>query len=214
MKKNLIKIVLPLLLISEMGYTQEPQQAPGAFPSTSTLKGPYEKKITKNDLVGDWHIMANGRVFTITIKNNQGDLVIDGHSMGDISQVTWTKNRILTFLREVPNTDISQQYTGYFMTYSKGQYHTNGEPRKDAIADYKRRMAGFFEQLSPLLDEEEMIAGWYATRPANEPNNKKEKSFTLSKDNLRIDRTQNLNTSFDSVPSNLDTISAGITYDF
>ena len=131
---------------------------PGSFPKTGLFKGPYKRFTTIDDFVGDWHLMTNGRVRKISIKNNNGQLFIDGHGMGDISNVAWTKNGILTFTRKLSRTNLEQNFTGYFMQYS----YTD---RNGGMPDYKRRIAGTYTQVSPILRARN-TSGWYATQPA------------------------------------------------
>ena len=137
---------------------EDEQILPGSFPKTSIFKGPYKKSVTIEGFVGDWHVMANGRIYNIGIKNNNGQLVIDGHGMGDISNVAWTNDGILTFTRKVSRTNLEQNFTGYFMQYS----YTD---RNGGMPDYKRRIAGTYTQVSPILRGRN-TTGWYATQPA------------------------------------------------
>ena len=138
--------------------SEDEQILPGSFPKTGVFKGPYKRLLSIDDFVGDWHLMTNGRVRKISIKNNNGQLFIDGHGMGDISNVAWTKNGILTFTRKLSRTNLEQNFTGYFMQYSYTE-------RNGGMPDYKRRIAGTYTQVSPILNARN-TSRWYATQPA------------------------------------------------
>lgn len=158
--------LLASALFVTTGYSVGAELLPGSFPETGVLKGPYEKYITIDDLVGDWHIMANGRVYNASMSASGQQLSINGKGMGMISEVEWTKNGMLTFTRSISRANLIQRFTGYFMQYS----YTNNN---GGIPDYKRRIAGVLEQVSPVPLSVGNTSGWYATRPAgcsNGPN--------------------------------------------
>ena len=155
--------VLSLSLISINGCSNAPL-LPGSFPSTSIFPAPYVKAFNKTDIVGNWHMIANGRIYNLNIGQVNGKTNIQSR-LGRIDSVVWnTTTGKLSFQRylskskivngEVIHYKIIQNYTGYLMEYTK---------ENNSKKDYKWRISGTFMQVSPTIDKP--ISGWYATRP-------------------------------------------------
>ena len=154
---------LSLSLMGINGCSNAPL-LPGSFPTTSIFKDPYVKIFNKTDIIGNWHMMANGRIYNLDISQVNGKTKIKSR-LGRIDFVNW--NAItgkLTFQRYRPASTIVngkiipykiiQNYTGYLMEYTK---------ENNSKKDYKWRISGTFVQVSPTVHQP--ISGWYATRP-------------------------------------------------
>jgi len=154
---------LSLSLISINGCSNAPL-LPGSFPTTSIFPGPYEKTFNKTDIVGNWHMIANGRIYNLDISQVNGKTKIQSR-LGRIDSVDWNATTgKLSFQRYLPQSKIVdgevipykiiQNYTGYLMGYTK---------ENNRKKDYKWRMSGTFIQVSPTIHKP--VNGWYATRP-------------------------------------------------
>ncbi|MCA9689329.1 MAG: hypothetical protein KC636_06940 [Myxococcales bacterium] len=131
-----------------MPYIDLPQE-PGAFPETSVFPGPYAS--TKSPPLGSWKVMANGRVYTLTIAEERDGVVTADLSSGDIPLASWdAATGCLTFTRVVPDT-VEQEWAGYLMAASP--------------EDPKWRMAGTLRSVRSLNQYNVPLttAGWYAT---------------------------------------------------
>ena len=116
---------------------------PGTFPSDPTQFPGRHQNPTQLPL-GTWHLMANGRIFILTIQSVNGSDVQATFSSGSIGYAKWEPSSgKLTFTRI---TSITQEYRGYLMAYDNN--------------DTYWRLAGVFGDVS--VGEQ---AGWYATIP-------------------------------------------------
>ena len=146
-----------------------PTVLPGSFPKTGVFQGPYQQKFKRADIIGNWHMIANGRIYNLDISNKNGKLEVNSR-LGPITVTEWNPTigkfsfqRNRTNHKIINNKKISynliQNFTGYLMAYS----HETRKPGTQK--DYKWRMAGTFTQCTPLIHRSH--ASWYATRPRN-----------------------------------------------
>lgn len=117
---------------------------PGCFPADPTaFPAPHHQPSTLP--VGEWRLLANGRIYIFDITAVTGSRVTADLSSGDIEGAHWdVGNSSLTFIRVLPG--LRQEFTGYLLHYSK--------------ADPKWRMAGVFGDVTVGPQ-----SGWYATLP-------------------------------------------------
>lgn len=117
---------------------------PGCFPAEQTaFPGPW--KTSAKLPQGDWHVMANGRIYTLTITAVSGSQVTATLTSGTIEDATWdAATGTLTFVRVLPH--VKQRFTGYLLHFDD--------------ADTKWRMAGIFGDVAVGPQ-----SGWYATQP-------------------------------------------------
>jgi len=152
---------------SDIQVIQLEQPLPGAFPRTSVFQG-YYKHIRDMDLyfpTGDWRLMANGRVYTFSVKIENEKLVVES-SLGNIENIDWNKDTgeiKFTRKRDLGENQgnrrkLRQRFKGFLMTYADGK-------QAGSQRDYKWRMAGTYRQRSPRLDWNKRRSGWYATLP-------------------------------------------------
>ena len=116
---------------------------PGCFPADlSAFPGPYRKSSSLP--LGEWHVLANGRIYTLQITEVSGSMVTAQLSSGDIEGATWdAATGKFTFSRVLPK--LRQEFTGYLLHYDEG-------------ADLKWRIAGVFGDVKVGPQ-----SGWYAT---------------------------------------------------
>ncbi|MEM7051949.1 MAG: hypothetical protein AAF604_19940 [Acidobacteriota bacterium] len=93
---------------------------PGSFPANSVYGGPYQYP---SDLpLGEWNMMANGRIFQLDLQSISGLQVQGTISSGDFLNGKWSGTTgpsllgVLTFVRV---TQIKQYFTGYLMHHSE-----------------------------------------------------------------------------------------------
>lgn len=120
--------------------------SPGCFPDQiSAYPGPYSSSPAIP--LGDWHVMGNGRIYTLTIISESGGVVQARLSSGDVTDAKWNASeQKLTFKRIIPGV-VEQEWIGYVMAYD--------------AKDLKWRMAGTLRNLTAPL----VTAGFYATLP-------------------------------------------------
>ncbi|MEM9458955.1 MAG: hypothetical protein AAGF11_32550 [Myxococcota bacterium] len=126
-------------------------QHPGSFPSSSIYGGPYRESSALP--TGEWHVMANGRIYALKIVKVSGGQVEASLTSGEVSAAKWSASeRILVFTRSVPG-QVEQEWTGYLMAYS--------------AKDPKWRIAGTLRNVRSLGEHSVPLgtSGWYATRP-------------------------------------------------
>ena len=120
-----------------------PITLPGTFPpQPSEFPGPYQRP---RDLpLGKWSVLANGRIYILTINGVTANNVVEGEfSSGDFERATWDPDTlVLTFYRVLPQ--LTQKFTGYLLYYDQ--------------SDTLWRMAGTFGD-ARVGDQ----SGWYAT---------------------------------------------------
>jgi hypothetical protein len=121
----------------------------GCFPSSAIWGGGGRRYLAGSTLpLGEWHVMANGRIHFLNIISVSGGIVKAEYN--DLPIEGRWDGRVLTFTRvETRGIDLRQNFTGYLMNYL--------EP------DPKWRMAGVFQ--NERKDDPIGPAGWYATRP-------------------------------------------------
>ncbi|EDM80628.1 hypothetical protein PPSIR1_37084 [Plesiocystis pacifica SIR-1] len=118
---------------------------PGAFPKSALFDGPYTA--VPELPLGKWSVIANQRIYVLTIHGEKGGEVSAELNSGDVVDAKWdSKNQRLTFTRVVPNV-VKQSWTGYVMAHDPD--------------DPKMRMAGTFENIKPIVSPN--ASGWYAT---------------------------------------------------
>lgn len=117
---------------------------PGCFPAEQTaFPGPYHPPSAL--ALGEWHVLANGRIYTLNVTAVTGGRVTARLSSGEIERAAWdATTRRLTFIRVL--RELRQEFTGYLLHYDS--------------ADPKWRMAGVFGDV-----EVGPQSGWYATLP-------------------------------------------------
>lgn len=116
---------------------------PGSFPSDPTqLPGPH--RIASELPLGTWHLMANGRIFLLTIHSVDGSEVVADIDSGSIGYAKWDSSSGKLLFTRV--TSITQRYTGYLLHFDDRETHW--------------RLAGVFGDVQ--VGEE---AGWYGTTP-------------------------------------------------
>lgn len=129
-----------------MHHVTEDVTEAGCFPSSAIWHG--ERYHTASALpLGEWNVMANGRIHRLNIINVSGSTVTGEYNGLPIDAGHWD-GKMLTFIRvETRGIDLRQKFTGYLM------HHVS--------PDYNWRLAGVFgkEELP------EPQAGWYATLP-------------------------------------------------
>ena len=115
---------------------------PGCFPSdVTTFNDPFIKPETLP--LGEWKMMANGRIYNFEITDVRGNRFAANFSSGDIVDGSWDADSCkINFYRVLPV--LKQEFTGYLLSHDQ--------------RDRKWRMAGTFYQES--LD---VSSGWYAT---------------------------------------------------
>lgn len=120
------------------------QTQPGCFPAAqNAFSGPYHQSSTLPQ--GEWHVLANGRIYTLNITQVSGNKVTAELSSGDIEDATWDASAgKLTFIRILPQ--MKQEFVGYLLHYDE--------------ADPQWRMAGNFGEVDAGPQ-----SGWYATLP-------------------------------------------------
>ncbi len=126
-------------------------ELPGSFPTSSIYGGPYTESTSLP--TGEWHVMANGRIYTLEVLAVSGSDVKATLSSGTITKARWSSStQQLIFTRVVPD-QVEQEWTGYLMTYSS--------------ADPQWRMAGTLRNVRSLGEHRVPLAtgGWYAARP-------------------------------------------------
>jgi len=121
---------------------------PGCFPPTAEWDGEiYHEESTLP--LGEWHVMANGRIHKLNIISVSGGTVAGEYNDLPIEDGEWD-GKVLTFNRvETRGIFLRQKFKGYLMQYVN--------------PDYKWRIAGV---LKHVPDKHEFgPSGWYATRP-------------------------------------------------
>ncbi len=124
---------------------------PGSFPPSSVFGGPY--RVPEVLPTGEWNVMANGRIFLLTVQGVSGTQVKATLNSGDLEDVQWNASeQLLTFTRTVPD-QVEQAWSGYVMQYSK--------------PDPMWRIGGTLRNVRSLGAHRVPLAtgGWYATRP-------------------------------------------------
>ena len=127
---------------------------PGCFPSSAIWGGPYNVPSTLP--LGEWHVMANGRIHFLQITSVSGSEVTGDYNGEALVHGSWdSTTRMLKFYRFIPDVgggrSLLQHFTGYLMHFA--------EP------DGKWRIAGIFagNVHKPPSDPDSPKAGWYAT---------------------------------------------------
>lgn len=126
-----------------------PTDEAGCFPSSAIWGGSGGRYLAGSELpLGEWHVMANGRIHLLNIISVSGSTVTGEYNDLPIEEAEWD-GKVLKFIRhETRGIDLRQKFTGHLMRYLK--------------PDPKWRMAGVFQN----VEEDDPIgpAGWYATR--------------------------------------------------
>ncbi|MEM1181211.1 MAG: hypothetical protein AAGM22_22915 [Acidobacteriota bacterium] len=124
---------------------------PGSFePAPSTFPGPYS--FSGQLPLGEWNMLANGRIYTLTISDVRGSRVEADMSSGRIQDAEWKDTAsasslaTLTFTRVIDATGLKQRYHAYLLHYDRN------DPLWRLVGTYGNVTVG--EQ-----------AGWYATLP-------------------------------------------------
>ena len=125
---------------------------PGCFPSSAIWSRVDHTYTNPTALpLGQWHVMANGRIHSLNIISVSGSTVKSEYNGLPIEDAEWD-GKVLKFIRhETRGIDLHQEYTGYLMQYL--------EP------DPKWRIAGVFVGTETAPPPNGPHAGWYATRP-------------------------------------------------
>ncbi|MEO1368998.1 MAG: hypothetical protein AAFX50_17620 [Acidobacteriota bacterium] len=124
---------------------------PGSFkPEPTSFPGPYRYSDTLP--LGEWNMLANGRVYVLTLSGVQGHRVDASMSSGLLQDAEWrgtataSSLATLSFTRVLPNHGLKQRYSAYLLHYDRN--------------DPFWRLVGTFGDIN-IGDH----AGWYATRP-------------------------------------------------
>lgn len=126
-------------------------ELPGSFPASSVYGGSFRESTSLP--TGEWHLMANGRIYTFRVVAVSGAEIKAILTSGEVTNARWSAStHQLTFTRIVPG-QVEQEWTGYLMAYS--------------ASDPKWRMAGTLRNVRSLGDHRVPLStsGWYATRP-------------------------------------------------
>ncbi|MEO1084705.1 MAG: hypothetical protein AAFY88_10735 [Acidobacteriota bacterium] len=124
---------------------------PGSFnPAPTSFPGPYQYS---GELpLGEWNMLANGRVYELTISDVRGHRVAAAMSSGLIQDAEWRGSATasslatLSFTRVLPSIGLKQRFSGYLLHYDRN--------------DPFWRLVGTFGDIT-VGDQ----AGWYATLP-------------------------------------------------
>lgn len=125
---------------------------PGAFPEDAILGSGGGYDLDASLPAGKWNVMANGRIYLLTIHGVSG-----GRVKGEISSGTFrdgfydAASGAFNFVRELPD-GTPQYWSGHLM------YHVKNKPHDPA-----HRIAGTVTQ--PNLAQATRNGGWYATLP-------------------------------------------------
>ena len=135
---------------------------PGSFPAKiSEFPGGW---LDQDELpTGTWHVMANGRIFTLDInKKSDGSFAGTLSNSNDTQDFEWHgATHKITFKRILSNVGPSgtetriQPFIGYLMAF-------------DQAHEFKWRIAGSFETEDEKGCSLFPTASWYATTPRNE----------------------------------------------
>ena len=160
------QLSVALIVTTLLTTTVYAEALPGAFPKTSVFQG-YYKDIKSTDLyfpTGNWHLMANGRIYSFKVQLEGAKKLKIISTLGNIEDIKWDRNTgEFTFTRvrdqgenQGENRILIQQFNGYLMTYADGK-------QKGSQRDDKWRMAGTFIHESKKHAGSK--SGWYATLP-------------------------------------------------
>ena len=124
---------------------------PGSFkPNPTSFPGPYQ--YSGQLPLGEWNMLANGRVYTLTLSSVNGNQVDADLSSGTIQDAEWDDSAsasslaTLSFTRVVEATGLKQRFSAYLL-------HSDAN-------DPLWRLVGTYGDIR-VGDQ----AGWYATLP-------------------------------------------------
>ena len=124
---------------------------PGSFkPEPTSFPGPYQ--YSGSLPLGEWNMLANGRVYELTISGLQGHRVDASMSSGIIQDAEWNDSATastlatLSFTRVLASVGLKQRYSAYLLHFDPN--------------DPFWRLVGTFGDIR-VGDQ----AGWYATLP-------------------------------------------------
>ncbi|MEM9553675.1 MAG: hypothetical protein AAGC60_05400 [Acidobacteriota bacterium] len=124
---------------------------PGSFkPEPTSFPGPYQH--SSRLPFGEWNMLANGRVYRLTISGLHGHRVDASMSSGTIQDAEWNDSAsastlaTLSFTRVVANVGLKQIFSAYLLHFDP--------------SDPFWRLVGTYGDIN-VGDQ----AGWYATLP-------------------------------------------------
>ncbi|MDH5547433.1 MAG: hypothetical protein OEZ43_17760 [Gammaproteobacteria bacterium] len=139
-------VMLALLAVTTFNNARAADiSLPGSFPSSAIWPGPYASSSALP--LGDWHMMAAGRIYKLTILKVEDGIVEGSINSGDFVDGRWDPTigtGLLTFKRVLPT--LTQEYSGFLFPFD--------------TRDPKYRIAGEFGDIAVGSQ-----SGWYATRP-------------------------------------------------